>query len=250
MYYRQPRPRLIGIVGVLLVTAYTLISGPVPSNKPEAYPDWWFERDVIPLLLTAPTRPEGPLWPDDYPPADDYAVVNQGQAKHLAKQAYEELSATLPFGTGSALDALWANPATGSDDYMAVNLGQLKNMAEPFYELLEQLDYAGQPLGTGQTRPWSGTADDYSIANIGQVKNLFSFDVTGMDFTHIDLDQDGLPDAWEYLYWSSLSHAGEGDVDGDGISNYIEFLQGRNPTKGVVDGVDGGVGLKVYAPGK
>ncbi len=250
MYFRPFSPRLIGKTGLLLAAACTLIAGPIPANKPALYPDWWFERDVIPLLLTAPTRPEGPLWPDDYPPADDYAVVNQGQVKHLAKQAYEELVSTLPTGAGSALEALWANPAIGSDDYRVVNLGQLKNMAEPFYELLEQLGYSGQPLGIGQRRPWTGTADDFYIANIGQVKNLFSFDIKGMDLNHNDIDWDGLPDDWEYLYWSSLSHSGEEDADGDGVSNYLEFIQGRNPTKGVVDGTDGNVALKVYTPGQ
>jgi len=132
-------------------------------------PAWWTERGVL--------KPGAA--------ADDYAAVNQGQVKNIAKQAYEEMKAKLPDGAGATLDAIWAMPAASTDDYRAINLGQLKNVAEPFYARLQELNYTGQPLASGQTRPWSGTSDNYALANIGQVKNLFSFDLSS-----ISLDDD------------------------------------------------------------
>jgi hypothetical protein len=106
--------------------------------------------------------------------ADDYAVVNQGQVKHIAKQAYEEMEARLPGGAGSTLNAIWAVPAASTDDYRAINLGQLKDVAKLFYDRLQELDASIH-------YPWTGVgADDYALANIGQVKNIFGFDPTAI----------------------------------------------------------------------
>lgn len=194
----------MAIAGLVIGLGSLTSAGPVPASKPAAYPDWWFERDVIPLLPEHANE-TAPVWPDHYPAADDYAVVNQGQVKYMAKQAYEELEATLPGGAGSALDTLWATPSTSTDDFAVINLGQLKNVAEPFYfRLVDELGYTGQPLAPGQTRPWSGTADDFALANIGQVKNAFSFDPSNI-------------------------YGPAGDIDGDGNTNEEEQLAGTDP---------------------
>lgn len=57
---------------------------------------------------------------------------------------------------------------------------------------------------------------------------LFIIDTT--DPTPLDTDNDGLPDAWEELYFGDI-HAGiwDEDTDGDGLSNRLEFLYGRDP---------------------
>ena len=119
-------------------------------------PAWWAQRGVLVSGATA----------------DDYAAVNQGQVKNIAKQGYEEMKATLPGGAGAALDAVWANPVPSTDDYRAINLGQLKTLAQPFYDRLAQLDAAIVYPWCTATTP----ADDFALVNIGQVKNLFSFD--------------------------------------------------------------------------
>ena len=165
-----------------------LFAGPLPANKPAAYPAWWFERDVIPRL-----DPNNPAEPDYltagiYAPADDYAAANQGQLKNIATKAAAEMNARLPGGAGSSINTMvsaWsATPLPGvtRDDFAAINLGQLKHVAEPFYvRLVDELGYIGQPLSPGATRPWSGIgADDYALANIGQVKNVFSFNPAAM----------------------------------------------------------------------
>jgi hypothetical protein len=48
----------------------------------------------------------------------------------------------------------------------------------------------------------------------------------------VDSDGDGIADAWEYLYFGGLSHAGATDTDGDGMSDLQEYLEGTNPTIG------------------
>jgi hypothetical protein len=236
-----------GIWLCLLVTA-----GPVPTNKPAAYPDWWFTEDVIPVrpefsTLSQTTIP--PLkWPDHYPPADDYAAANVGQLKHIAKQAAEAMDAKLPLpGAGSAVHAVvdpWSlDPAFGSpprDDFAAINIGQLKAVAKPFYLRLQELGYTGKPFLAGQVPtpakpyPWSfattTTADDFALANIGQVKNLFSFDLAAID-PNLDSDGDGLPNAWEIQFGLNPNDQADAfqDPDGDGLTNLQEYLLGTSP---------------------
>jgi hypothetical protein len=62
-----------------------------------------------------------------------------------------------------------------------------------------------------------------------------------------DSDSDGLPDAWEILYFGNLLQGPGGDPDADGVSNLQEFLQGRNPTLGTVINPNA-VDLKLYSP--
>ena len=49
-------------------------------------------------------------------------------------------------------------------------------------------------------------------------------------WTNLDVDGDGMRDGWELQYFGNLNQTAEGDNDGDGVSNFIEYLQGRNPT--------------------
>jgi nitrous oxidase accessory protein NosD len=46
-----------------------------------------------------------------------------------------------------------------------------------------------------------------------------------------DADNDGLPDEWEVTYFGStgVTNDPDGDFDGDGISNWNEFLEGSSP---------------------
>lgn len=147
---------------------YLLVPTPlVPISQP---PGWWTAREVI-----DPSRAP-----------NDYAVVNQGQVKRLARKAYDELEASLAGGAGPVLAQLvssWGNPANAAD-YAAINQGQLKSIAKLFYDRLAQAGYHGPPLAPGQSYPWSTTtADnaDYAAVNIGQLKRIFSFDLAGPD---------------------------------------------------------------------
>jgi hypothetical protein len=46
-----------------------------------------------------------------------------------------------------------------------------------------------------------------------------------------DTDGDGMPDSWELRYFNTLDRDGQGDFDGDGLSDLDEFLHGKDPTK-------------------
>jgi hypothetical protein len=231
------------VAGMLLVTtafmAFAL--SPVPSNKPASYPAWWFERDVVRRVDSGLTNP---VWPTNYLPADDFAVLNAGQLKTLASRAYDELQEWMPASVwsgasnapGPLLSNLilgWGSNTSAGDNYSVVNQGQLKQVAKHFYDVLAEMGY---PAGTNATPsgwtngiyPWSSSENDpdsYAAANVGQAKYLFSFDLETSDS-----DEDGLPDGWEMSHFGSLGADDEGDADGDGLTNLAEFQQGSDPT--------------------
>jgi alpha-tubulin suppressor-like RCC1 family protein len=123
-------------------------------------PSWWSQRGV---LLEDQT-------------ADDYAPVNQGQLKNIAKAAVVEMDAKLAGGAGEELHSLiggWSFSDPATNDFAPVNLGQLKNVARPFFDRL----VLG---GIVDHYPWQSSLnapDDFAVANIGQVKDLFSFEI-------------------------------------------------------------------------
>ena len=51
-------------------------------------------------------------------------------------------------------------------------------------------------------------------------------------YTFADVNDNGISDAWEQEYFGSvaLSHPGNRDTDGDGVSDLEEFLAGTDPT--------------------
>ena len=174
-------------------------------------PAWWSARGVLTVGGTA-----------------DYAAVNQGQVKNIARAAMNEMDAMLPQSAGTGIHGVvdaWSVPGFLPHDYSAMNLGQLKNLTKPFFDKLLSVGYQGPPLESG-TYPWvSGTANDYSLANIGQVKNLFSFDVT-----YSSDPNNPLPDWWQMKYFGQLGNPAGADPDGDGMTNLQEYQQGTNPT--------------------
>jgi hypothetical protein len=64
-----------------------------------------------------------------------------------------------------------------------------------------------------------------SDARLEKVTN----DVTGFS-THVDSDGDGMPDDWEQYYFGLNGTNPNDDSDGDGVSNYGEYVTGTNPT--------------------
>jgi hypothetical protein len=232
---------MLVVMALNLFTNMSLAQSPVPSNKPSGFPSWWFERDVI---KRNDVNKSNPVWPGDYPVGDDFSVINQGQLKYLAKQAWQELEAELHGGgAGASLDSLitgWATPVPGTDNYASVNQGQLKALTKPFYDRLIEVGYS-------KVYPWtSATTDDdnFAAANIGQAKKLFSFNLRA------DTDTDGLPDWWEQLIINADPNdaiAGLADVlpgdnfDHDDFTNEEEAEAGTSPVlpNGADSDVDG-----------
>jgi alpha-tubulin suppressor-like RCC1 family protein len=141
---------------VLVLTAIALL----PLLLYGSAPSWWSPRAVL---------TEGVA-------ADDFAPVNQGQLKNIAKAAAAEMDLKLAGGAGDDLHGLivsWSSPGASTNDFAPVNLGQLKTVAQPFYDRL---------IAAGQVDfyPWLASPnppDDFAGANIGQVKKLFSFEI-------------------------------------------------------------------------
>lgn len=192
-----------------------------------APPAWWGQRGVL----------------DPAQESDDFAAVNAGQLKNLAKQAMEELDARLPGGAGAAVHDLVASFSAVSaerDDFAAVNVGHAKAVAKPFYDRLIAAGFA-----TGY--PWaneSSERNDFAALNTGQLKNLFSFDPSR------DVDQDGLPDMWENARFGSVAaFAGSDDADGDRLSNFWEWAFQTDPNLRDTDsdGLDDGQETVVFA---
>jgi hypothetical protein len=139
--------------------------------------------------------------------ASDYAALNHGQLKTLARAAMQEFDGRLSVGVGAGPDVhamvnawLVAGSDAGGRDYAAVNIGQLKTVALPYYQRL------------GLTPPWTSApfpASDYAMANIGQAKSLFAFDFS------IDQDGDRIPDLSEIAEGTNPLSAA--DSDGSGL---------------------------------
>ncbi|MES2735661.1 MAG: RHS repeat-associated core domain-containing protein [Verrucomicrobiota bacterium] len=150
-------------------------------------PDWWQTRDAVAQNVQG----------------DDYAVLNQGQLKNLAKAAVEEMNARLPHGAGVTLNQMlssWQTETRTADDFAVVSLRQLKMVAKAIYQRLENAAVISSLPSWIADLP-STKEDDKAVANIGQAKNLFSFAV---------------PDQVT-------------DSDGDGFTDHEEGIAGTNP---------------------
>ena len=197
-----------------------LLCGMLLQSAHAAAPGWWSSRGVL-----APQAPE-----------DDYAALNQGQLKNVARAAIEELNARVPGGAGESLTSMlsaWRTQTGDSNDYAVVTIGQFKALSTLFYDRLTAQGHIATP-------PWtegSGDDDDYAVANVGQAKMTFGFVIPDKD-----TDGDGYFDATEIAAGTDpldVNSKPEGpvdiaprfppDTDEDGVSDADEALAGTDP---------------------
>ena len=61
------------------------------------------------------------------------------------------------------------------------------------------------------------------------LSDVFERLVSKSDPTDWDMDNDDLPDGWEWNHFGNFNQTASGDYDADGISNLQEFINGTDP---------------------
>ena len=79
--------------------------------------------------------------------------------------------------------------------------------------------------------PWQPNHDYYlRVTNTSAAPQSVALAMNGQNAATEDEDADGLPDAWELLYFPSIGTTnGTGDPDGDGVTNAVEFIDATIP---------------------
>jgi hypothetical protein len=130
----------------------------------------------------------------------NYAPVNLGQLKAVAKPFYDRLRAV-------------------------------------GYNTRQNLIDHGAP-GWAHDYPWNPAtpvAENYSPANLGQMKWVFSFDLSTFSLDQ-DADGDGIPNGWEVTYGLDPQNPADAEQIAPGGITYVDkFQQGLDPTKADTD---------------
>jgi len=89
---------------------------------------------------------------------------------------------------------------------------------------------------------------EYFAGALDEVR-VYNRAVSTAEIVELAADGDELPDAWEMQYWGNLSQGAAGDPDGDGLTNFEEYVLGTNPTTYTsLNGLISGSGLLVFTP--
>jgi hypothetical protein len=113
-------------------------------------------------------------------------------------------------------------------------------------------DAAFETCGTGIQGNDNGLAlDNVTMCGVGTaISGVDSWALSGSysDICSGDSNGNGLPDAWEVKYFGYIGVDANADPDGDGLTNFAEYLLGTNPTRPANPDSGGAIGLQVYTP--
>jgi len=143
---------------------------------------------------------------------DDYAAVNLGQLKRVAKPFYDRLA------DGGSVAYPWSG--TAADDHAIANVGQLKRV---FSFTIVEFD-----------------SDNDGLPDAWEMQMFGNLDQDAAD----DFDLDGLTNLEEFLAGTRADLA---DTDGDGVSDGQEVAEGTDPTNASSSTLVF-TGLRVFTP--
>jgi probable HAF family extracellular repeat protein len=154
---------------------------------------------------------------------DDSALLWQGNQHY-------DLNSLLPAGSGWVLkDAVAIN-----ENGLVVGNGSYQGGARAF-ATMAPTTYIGPDTVTYTA------SDGISTATATVTVNVVD--------PNLDTDRNGLPDWWEMKYFHHLGVNLNDDPDGDGLTNYVEYLIGTNPlVSGIIGGSGGFINLQLYVP--
>jgi hypothetical protein len=162
----------------------------------------------------------------------------------LQAGAYLLLSETNEAAFRAAWNANSETPVFGPYSGKLENTGEELELARPDTPNLdgsvpliagERVDYqnaAPWPSGAAGTGSSLERISDSSFGNDPANWRASNADGSPGDYPQADSDADQLPDNWELKHFGQLSHpqgAPEQDADGDGISNFREYILGTDP---------------------
>jgi hypothetical protein len=121
------------------------------------------------------------------------------------------------------------------------------------------------------TGSWSVSSSSFLNCDLGVYASSSSIYLSGVDLCNVatwydhnyegsispnaltecatSRDGDNMADNWELAYFGHLGRTGSGDYDTDGMSDYNEYLRGRNPTvSGTTADSSGAIKLSVFTP--
>ena len=93
---------------------------------------------------------------------------------------------------------------------------------------------------------WGGTKPRQGAETVGPIATSASYTLTcdgpngsisdTRTISYIDSDSDGMPDVWERQFFGDLENNGQGDSDGDGLTDAQEYTNGTDPFNPDTDG--------------
>ncbi len=125
------------------------------------------------------------------------------------------------YDNDNGLSCDYDNPEARSDNEICVpdaNSAQFEN------------NLNDRPRAWANKTRYIGQADNIKVtlAAVGQLQLGYYTDYPS---PLPDVDDDGLNDNWESVYFNDLSQSANDDYDGDGFSNLQEFARGSDPTR-------------------
>lgn len=197
---------------------------PAPFNpRPDApvyslgSDDVFLVDDTAPKTLITSRNTSGAAMAGDAPSSDD-GTADSGTSTDMLQANYSSPvygSNDLWLEIHSLSNGVVPITVHGTNDGRIYMLTSKTNLTDAFWSTEQAVHMAaGQNL------------TNITVTILDRTRSLFLW---AMDWTGIDSNSNGIPDWWEWENFGNLDQSADGDYDGDGLSNYQEYLRGSDP---------------------